>query len=93
MDPAALLPADKTYWHYHGSFTTPPCTEGVMWFVLNNPVELSDAQISAFEAIYDHNYRPVLPMNARTFLVTAEETATEKMHETGGGAAGDIPLL
>ncbi|MFN2169210.1 MAG: carbonic anhydrase [Anaerolineae bacterium] len=85
VDPAALLPADQTYWHYHGSFTTPPCTEGVMWFVLNNAVELSDAQIGAFEAIYDHNYRPVLPLNARTFLITADEHP-ETMPETGGAA-------
>jgi carbonic anhydrase len=85
VDPAALLPTEQTYWHYHGSFTTPPCTEGVMWFMLNNPVELSDAQISAFEAIYDHNYRPVLPLNARTFLITAEEPP-ETMPETGGAA-------
>jgi carbonic anhydrase len=88
VDPAALLPADQTYWHYHGSFTTPPCTEGVMWFVLNNAVELSDAQIGVFEAIYDHNYRPTLSMNARTFLIAADEEP-ETIPETGGAG---LPL-
>lgn len=78
-----LLPADQSYYHYNGSFTTPPCTEGVKWFVLSTPVELSDAQISAFEAIYSANYRPVQPMNDRTFL-SAEAAVPETMPATGG---------
>lgn len=43
---------------------------------MNTPVELSDAQITAFEQIYDHNCRPVLPFNARTFLLSSEVGAT-----------------
>lgn len=62
-----MLPADRSYYRYDGSFTTPPCTEGVKWFVLATPVELSDAQLGAFEAIYHNNYRPVQPMNNRSF--------------------------
>jgi len=80
-----LLPADQSYYRYMGSFTTPPCTEGVNWFVLSNPVELSDAQVSAFEAIYSGNNRPVLPMNARSFL-SADSAAPETIPETGGAA-------
>jgi len=71
VNAADLLPAERSYYRYNGSFTTPPCTEGVKWFVMSNPVELSDAQIAEFEAIYDYNYRPVQPFNERTFLVTA----------------------
>lgn len=63
-----LLPGEKTYYRYDGSFTTPPCTEGVNWFVLNTPVELSGTQISAFEEIYSGNNRPVQPLNDRTFV-------------------------
>ncbi len=62
-----MLPTDRSYYRYDGSFTTPPCTEGVKWFVMATPVELSGAQISAFEAIYSGNYRPVQPMNGRAF--------------------------
>jgi len=62
-----MLPADRSYYRYDGSFTTPPCTEGVKWFVLRTPVELSGAQVAAFEGLYDDNYRPVQPMYEREF--------------------------
>ena len=55
-----------------GSFTTPPCTEGVKWFILSTPVELSSEQIDAFRAIYDGNNRPVQPLNDREFLEVTE---------------------
>ncbi|MFC1974844.1 carbonic anhydrase [Chloroflexota bacterium] len=82
VNAADLLPADQSYYRYNGSFTTPPCTEGVNWFVMSNPVELSDAQMVAFEVIYDYNYRPVQPLNARTFL----ETSPQTLPESGGFA-------
>jgi carbonic anhydrase len=71
VDANNLLPAQRTYWHYNGSLTTPPCTEGVKWLVMNTPVELSDAQIAAFTSIFKNDERPVQPLNSRTFLVTA----------------------
>jgi carbonic anhydrase len=69
VDASTLLPAQHSYWRYNGSLTTPPCSEGVKWHVMNTPVELSDAQIAAFTTIFQHNQRPVQPFNARTFLV------------------------
>jgi carbonic anhydrase len=63
-----LLPEDRSYYRYNGSFTTPPCTEGVKWFVLSTPVELSNEQIGAFKAIYSGNNRPTQPMNEREFI-------------------------
>lgn len=68
----ALLPADRSYYRYNGSLTTPPCTEGVSWFVMAKPVELSASQIEAFQALYSDNYRPVQPMNGRKFLVLTD---------------------
>ena len=65
VDAAALLPAPRTAWRYRGSLTTPPCTEGVSWIVMTEPVPLSAAQIAAFGAIYPRNFRPVQPLNRR----------------------------
>lgn len=70
VDPGALLPADRGYLRYMGSFTTPPCTEGVLWLVLRSPGELSAAQIAAFRAVLDGNNRPVQPLNGRAISVS-----------------------
>jgi len=59
---AELLPEDLSYYHYQGSLTTPPCSEGVRWYVLQTPVEASAEQIAAFTKLYPHNYRPVQPL-------------------------------
>ncbi len=67
VDADDLLPATKTYYHFDGSFTTPPCTEGVNWFLMDTPVELSTEQINAFKLIYANNNRPVQPLNDREF--------------------------
>ncbi len=69
VDASQLLPAQQTYWRYNGSLTTPPCTEGVKWIVMNTPVKVSDAQIAAFTAIFKNNERPIQTLNTRTFLV------------------------
>lgn len=66
---AGLLPEASRIFRYEGSLTTPPCSEGVQWFVLETPVEISDAGLAAFEAILGHNSRPVQPLNGRELLV------------------------
>lgn len=66
---ADLLPADQRYWRYDGSLTTPPCSEAVKWHVMPAPVEVSAAQLAAYEAIFHLNARPVQPFNAREFIV------------------------
>lgn len=43
-----LLPADPSYFTYSGSLTAPPCTAGVTWVVMSQPVRVSVAQIDAF---------------------------------------------
>jgi carbonic anhydrase len=63
-----LLPAVQTTYRYSGSLTTPPCTEGVSWFVMTTPVELSAAQIAAFEKVFEGNNRPVQSLNGRTLV-------------------------
>jgi carbonic anhydrase len=70
MNLSALLPADASYYHYIGSLTTPPCTEGVNWFVLHAPVEVSQEQINALEGTMHANARPVQPIHHRFELTT-----------------------
>jgi carbonic anhydrase len=65
VNPAALLPRDLAYYVYTGSVTAPPCTEGVQWFVLKTPVEISPDQIKTFAELYPHDVRPVQPLNGR----------------------------
>jgi carbonic anhydrase len=84
-----LLPADREYYRYNGSLTTPPCTEGVKWLVMASPVELSASQIAAFQSLYNDNYRPVQPLNERTFQLTA---ALPPVVLPGTGGAAD-PIL
>ncbi len=62
----SLLPSSRGYTTYSGSLTTPPCTEGVTWLVLNDPVTMSAKQINAFGEIFKGNNRPVQPLNRRS---------------------------
>ena len=66
-----LLPSIKHTYRDMGSLTTPPCSEGVKWFVLTTPVEMSQLQIAAFKSILFGNNRPVQPLNDRELLMDA----------------------
>ncbi len=59
IDLSQLLPVNRQYYTYMGSLTTPPCTEGVLWVVYKEPIELSQEQISIFSRMYPMNARPV----------------------------------
>jgi len=65
VDAAGLLPHKHGYYTFPGSLTTPPCSEGVLWLVLEEPETLSTEQIAKFAAIYPDNARPVQPLNGR----------------------------
>ncbi len=63
-----LLPANRGYFTFSGSLTTPPCTEGVSWFVLETPVMISSKQVATFAKIYPYDERPTQSLNGRTVL-------------------------
>jgi carbonic anhydrase len=65
LDLLSILPADKGYYAFDGSLTTPPCTEGVNWMVLKKPIVLGKAQIDAFRKMYRIDARPTQPLNGR----------------------------
>ena len=62
---ADLLPAAHGTYRYSGSLTTPPCTEGVHWLVLETPVSLSAAQLHELTRIVHDNNRPIQPLHER----------------------------
>ena len=65
LDLNALLPADRSYFTYMGSLTTPPCSEGVLWMVMKNPVTISAEQIGIFARLYPMNARPIQSVSGR----------------------------
>ena len=67
---AELLPKDRAYYTFTGSLTTPPCTEGVTWFVLKEPKPISKAQADTFGKLYPSDARPVQPLNQREVLAS-----------------------
>jgi carbonic anhydrase len=67
---SGLMPANKGYFYYPGSLTTPPCSEVVSWYVLKNPIQASSKQISAIQQIISENNRPAQPLSGRTIVST-----------------------
>ncbi|MEC5398426.1 carbonic anhydrase [Uliginosibacterium sp. H1] len=61
-----LLPARRGYISFMGSLTTPPCSEGVLWIVMKQPVVLTADQIGVFARFYPNNARPLQPLAGRT---------------------------
>jgi carbonic anhydrase len=70
INASTLLPRNRTHFQYPGSLTTPPCTEGIRWYVMRTPIEMSDAQIGAYQSLPQLNpsARPLQPVNGRTIL-------------------------
>jgi len=66
INPIDILPTDQRYYTYMGSLTTPPCTEGVLWMVMKQPIQLSPEQIAIFSRFYNNNARPVQAQAGRT---------------------------
>lgn len=73
LDLAAVLPTDRSSYRYSGSLTTPPCTEGVSWFVLATPVEVSADQLAAFRSVIEPNNRPVQDGHGRELVLDATD--------------------
>lgn len=68
INPNHLLPRDRLRFRYEGSLTTPPCSEVVDWNVFEHPIEVAEADIAKFKAIFPMNARP-LQLTGRRFLL------------------------
>ena len=65
---ADLLPQNRSYWTLMGSLTTPPCSEGVRWLVLKNPLYISAKQIARFKKEFPMNARPLQALQQRIVI-------------------------
>jgi len=65
VNAADLLPVNRGYYTFIGSLTTPPCTEGVTWFVLKTPEEISSGEVEVFARLYPHDTRPTQKLEGR----------------------------
>jgi len=65
LDATQLLPAARGYYTYEGSLTASPCTEGVTWLVLKQPLDLSAEQLARYSKLFPNNARPVQPLHGR----------------------------
>ena len=65
LDMNHLLPADRRYYTYMGSLTTPPCSEGVLWMVMQQPVPIATDQVNVFSRLYPMNARPIQSASGR----------------------------
>lgn len=65
VNPGGLLPADRGYWAFTGSLSTPPCTEGVRWFVMEQDLSISRSQLRKFTQMFRVNTRQLQDAHGR----------------------------
>jgi carbonic anhydrase len=65
IDVNQLLPANRGYFTYMGSLSTPPCTENVLRYVMKTPIYVTEEQVKNFDRIYPMNARPLQPKGDR----------------------------
>lgn len=74
IDPAALLPSihhqSFDYLSLAGSLTTPPCSEGVQWYLMLDPISISAAQLEQLKGFYTGNAREPQNLNGRVVSST-----------------------
>jgi len=58
----------QSYYTYDGSFTTAPCTEGVAWIVLKNPLPVSARDLEVMSRYLAQPSRPLQPLKDRIIL-------------------------
>ncbi len=72
INPISLIPNEKSYYHFAGSLTTPPCTQGLEWIVLDHAITVSSAQVDALnKASHGENARPIQALYHRQIELAA----------------------
>jgi carbonic anhydrase len=65
IDARDFLPKDRSFYRLPGSLNTPICNEGVTWYVMKHPIELSQAQIDTYTRYYHDTARPLQASHGR----------------------------
>ncbi|MEH6607621.1 MAG: carbonic anhydrase family protein, partial [Pseudomonadales bacterium] len=65
------LKSIPSYFRYNGSLTTPPCTEGLRWYIFPTVLTVSKEQIAQFISVIGYDARGTQPLNAR-FILSAD---------------------
>jgi carbonic anhydrase len=50
-----VLPSPLSYFTYEGSDTAPDCSEDIIWYVVEKPIDISATQIDVFNKLYKSN--------------------------------------
>lgn len=69
LNPRALLPNTTRIYSYAGSLTTPPCSEGVNWYVLAEPLPVARSQIQGLQNLYANSNRFAQNSNSRAIAI------------------------
>ncbi len=82
LNPTALLPKNKTtLYTYAGSLTTPPCSEGVNWYVLSEPLKVSTGQIAQLQTIYNNSNRSTQAINSRVVEIHTGDQKDDRISD------------
>ena len=69
---ADYVPGIANYYGYDGSLTTPPCTEGVRWCVMQSVGTVSQRQVEQLQELtHGPNNRPVQPIGSRSIVAVS----------------------
>jgi len=93
LDFDALSLDTQPYFRYEGSLTSPPCTEGVTWIVMEKPENASMQQLEKFKGAMKEKpcARPCQPLNGRqvfawnssmTYVPPPDTTSSNAVSET-----------
>ncbi|KAJ3065712.1 hypothetical protein HDU98_010903 [Podochytrium sp. JEL0797] len=97
MTPIISAFQNSTYFSYTGSLTTPPCTEGILWLVAREPLEISQVQLNELTSVMPFNSRLTQPNKSvhsageheknSTVAATVSTKATASSININSGAA------
>ncbi len=90
IDPSGLLPSDMTVYRYMGSLTTPPCTEGVNWYVPRGMATASEEQIARLTTALGDERAPRSAPERPFARGSAEERLLRGPNRCSGGRAAEI---